>query len=249
MSLRDPRTQRIVISAAVGVAVVWGFFVADFLPFGYQRRAREIGRLRTDYESVAAELEKARRTVASLPQLEREHAELQRRWTEAQQLLPTDKEMARLLMQITQAGEETGVEFELFKPGAPRPQEFFNENPVEVQVACGYHQLGVFLSRVANLSRLVNVSQLNLKGHDTGKREKLKESGREDETITANFLATAYSLRDVTQEPGAVAPAEQSGRPLKAAAKDSPNTARKGRPTKGVGPAKQAAASAGGKHP
>ena len=249
MSLRDPRTPRIVISAAVGVAVVWGFFVADFLPFGYQRRAKEIGRLRTDYESVAAELEKARRTVASLPQLEREHAELQRRWTEAQQLLPTDKEMARLLMQITQAGEETGVEFELFKPGAPRPQEFFNENPVEVQVACGYHQLGVFLSRVANLSRLVNVSQLNLKGHDAKKREKLKTSGREDETITANFLATAYSLRDVSQDPAAVAPAEKSGRDLKAPAKASPGAARKGRATKGVGPAKQAAASAGGKHP
>jgi hypothetical protein len=56
MSLRDPRTQRIVISAAVSVAVVWGFFVADFLPFGYQRRAHEIGRLRTDYETVAAEV-------------------------------------------------------------------------------------------------------------------------------------------------------------------------------------------------
>ena len=251
MSLRDPRTQKIVIASLAGVAVLWTFFVADMLPFGYQRRAKEVTRLRGEYESVAAELEKARRTVASLPQLEREHAELQRRWIEAQQLLPTDKEMARLLMQITQAGEETGVDFELFKPGAPRPQEFFNENPVEVQVACGYHQLGVFLSRLSNLSRLVNVSQIHIKGHDAKKRETLKTMGREDETVTANFLATAYSLRDVAAEPEPAAGTAKGGRALKAGKAGgedaAPQQPRKGRPTKAVGPAKEAAAAASAK--
>lgn len=246
MSLRDPRTQKIAICSAVAVAVVWGFFVADFLPFGYRRRAAEVTRLRGEYESVAAELEKARRTVATLPQLEREHAELQRRWEEAQQLLPTDKEMARLLMQMTQAGEEVGVEFELFKPGSPRPQEFFNENPVELQVACGYHQLGVFLSRLANLSRLVNVSELHLKGHDSKKREQLKTMGREDETLIATFTATAYSLRDVSAEPVAAAPAPggRNGKAVSSTEDAAPKAERKGRPTRAVGPAKNAAAAA-----
>jgi type IV pilus assembly protein PilO len=241
MSLRDPRTQKILISALACFAVMWSFFVADFLPFGYQRRSKEISRLRSEYERVAAEVEKARRTVATLPQLEREHAELQKRWNEAQELLPTDKEMARLLTQITQAGQESGVEFELFKPGAPRPQEFFNENPIEVQIAGGYHQLGVFLSRLANLSRLVNVSQLNLKGFDAKTREKLKEEGREDQTLTANFLATAYSLRDVTRAVEDTAPQQPGGKAR----------TNKGKPTRAVGPAKDAAsaASAGGRKP
>jgi type IV pilus assembly protein PilO len=240
MSLRDPRTQKILICALACFATVWSFFVADFLPFGYQRRSQEISRLRSEHEKVAAEVEKARRTVATLPQLEREHAELQKRWNEAQELLPTDKEMARLLTQITQAGQESGVEFDLFKPGAPRPQEFFNENPIEVQVACGYHQLGVFLSRLANLSRLVNVSQLNLKGHDGKRREKLKEEGRDDQTLTANFLATAYSLRDVTRVVEDAAP-PQAGAKARA----------QGKPTRAVKPAKNAAAaaSAGGRRP
>jgi len=169
--------------------------------------------------------------------LEQEHAELQKRWNEAQALLPTDKEMARLLSQITMAGEEAGVAFELFKPGTPRPQEFFNENPIEVTVACGYHQLGVFMSRLANLSRIVNVSQVHLKGHDARTREKNKESGRDDETVSVNFLATAYSLRDPGEVGAEAAAAEKAGK------------AAKGRPTRGLRAAKNAAASSGGEKP
>jgi len=232
MSLRDPRTQKIVLTGVVGVIVVWSFFIAELLPFGYRRRATEVAKLRSEYEGVAAELEKARRTVESLPRLERENRELQERWTEASQLLPTDKEISRLLKQITLAGEDAGVTFELFKPGTPRPQEFYNENPVEVEVTCGYHQLGIFLSRVANLSRLVNVSQLKLDGFQVKEREKNEAAGRGDQTLKADFLATAYSLRDPAAEAEMAPPAEPAAeRKLKTAKR-----------TKGVAEAKAAAA-------
>jgi type IV pilus assembly protein PilO len=210
MSLRDPRTQKILLTAVVSVIVLWSFFFSDLLPIGYRRRAAESAKLKGEYESLAAELEKARRTVDALPRLEQENDELQRRWQEAQQLLPTDKEMARLLSQITQSGEEAGVGFELFKPGAPKPQEFYNENPIEVEVSCGYHQLGIFLSRLANLPRIVNISQLKLDGYDQKESEKKEEEGREDHTLKANFLATAYSLRDPAAAPEEAPPAEPS---------------------------------------
>ncbi|MFQ5600524.1 MAG: type 4a pilus biogenesis protein PilO [Candidatus Krumholzibacteriia bacterium] len=215
MSLRDPRVQKILLTAAVTVTVLWGFFVSDLLPFGYSRRAKETAKLRAEYESVSTELEKARRTVGNLPQLEREHAELQKRWKQAEALLPTDKEVAQLLTQVTRAGEQAGVTFELFKPEAPKPQEFYNENPVAVQVACGFHQLGIFLSRLANLPRLVNVSGLQLSGVSGRELEKRRESGalgRTDHTLTASFTATAYSLRDPVAQPEQAPPAEKSGR-------------------------------------
>lgn len=239
MSLRDRRTQQILISSVLGAALLWSFFIANFLPFSYRRRAAEVARLRGEYESVSSELEKARRTVSDLPKLEQENADLLAKWQQAQQLLPTEKEMARLLTQITRAGEEAGVTFELFKPDTPRPQEFYNENPIEVKVSAGYHQLGIFLSRVANLSRLVNVSQLHLVGYEPKENEKNAEAGRGEQTLKADFLATAYSLRDAEAEGQQAPPAE-------------PTTERKlkaGKPTKGVGEAKAAAAKAGGAKP
>ena len=209
MSLRDPKTQRILLTVVITAIFTWGFFVSSILPFGYQPRAKETKELRAEYEKVSAELEKARRTVGNLPQLERESAELQKKWEQAEGLLPSDKEVADLLTQITRAGEQSGVEFEMFRPRQPKPREFFNENPIEVKVTAGFHQLGMFLSRVANLPRLVNVAELSLVSDEP--KDKKKDKSPSDHTLSATFTATAYSLRDVAVVSGAD-PAEQPGR-------------------------------------
>jgi type IV pilus assembly protein PilO len=205
---------------------LWGYFLADFLPFGYRRQAQKTREMEVAQETLAAELEKARRAVADLPQLEREQAELERKWKQAERLLPTDKEMAGLLTQITQAGEQAGVTFRTFKPAPPRPQEFYNENPVDIEVEGGFHQVGVMLARLANLSRIVNVTNLGLQGtaqESRKERSKSKEKnasgGRTDHTLVATFTATAYSLRDPAEQMQQAPPAEKGlGRTLRGAA-------------------------------
>jgi type IV pilus assembly protein PilO len=210
MSLRDPKTQKVALTVVITVILLWGYFMTSILPFGYKPRAEKTKALQAEYEKASAELEKARRSVDNLPQLERESAELQKKWKQAEALLPSDKEVAELLTQVTRAGEQSGVKFELFRPRTPKPQEFYNENPVEVRVSAGYHQLGMFLSRVANLPRLVNVSDLNLVGKESSQNKK-KAKAPSDHTLVASFTATAYSLRDVPAVDDA-APAEKAGR-------------------------------------
>jgi type IV pilus assembly protein PilO len=218
MTLRDPKLLRILLTVVVGAVGLWGYFLSDLLPFGYQRRAKQLKELKATHETVSAELEKARRSVHNLPQLEAEQRELERKWKQAEALLPTDKEVANLLTQVTEAGEQAGVAFETFKPGGQRPQEFYNENPVEIQVRGGFHQVGVFLARIANLPRIVNVGELKLEGGDPrqgkvkGKKREAGGAGRTDHTLTANFTATAYSLRDAMAEPP---PAVEAESPVK----------------------------------
>jgi len=245
MSLRDAKTQRLLLTVVVCAVAGWAYFLAGFLPFGYQARVKKAKDLRAQQEQLSAELEKARRTVGNLPQLEREQKELERKWRQAEQLLPTSKEMPVLLSQMTQAGEQAGVEFHLFKPDASRPQEFYNENPVQVEVQGGFHQVGVFLSRLANMSRIVNVADLHLDAVDqkAGKKgdRRARSTGddgtRTDHTLTASFTATAYSLRDPS-EPVQQAPAAERGQ---AAQKHKPSV------VKGVtNAAKKAAAKASG---
>jgi type IV pilus assembly protein PilO len=216
MSLRDPKTQRFLLTVVVAGVALWAYGMTDLLPFGYRVRTRQARELRAAQETVAAELEKARRTVGNLPQLEREQQELERKWKQAQALLPTEKEMPELLTQITQAGEQAGVGFQMFKPGATKPQEFYSENPVAIQVKGGYHQVGVFLSRLANLPRIVNVGDLQLagsaqKGRAKGERKAASEE-RTDHTLVASFTATAYSLRDPATVTPSAPHAEKGGR-------------------------------------
>jgi Tfp pilus assembly protein PilO len=217
-----------VLSVALCALAGWGYFLSDLLPFGHQRLSKRNQELSAARETVATELEKARRSVGNLPQLEKEHRELERKWKQAERLLPTDKEMAELLTSITQAGEQAGVEFQSFKPGPQRPQEFYNENPVDIQVKGGFHQVGVFLARVANLPRIVSVSGLSLDATKQksragrGKRDRNEakdDTENSDHTLVASFTATAFSLRDPSQPLPAAGPAEKGGRIAKSSGK------------------------------
>lgn len=200
MDFKDPKTQKLVL-IGVGIGVlVYFFLIADYVPFNYPARSKEIGTLKDDYTKKMSELTKAQQLVSRLPELKKEFELLNQKWTVAQELLPSQKEVASLLRKVTIAGQESGVHFLLFKPGDPKPSTYFTENPVQVSVTGGFHRAGAFLGEISDLSRLVNVSQLKLKGYDKGDL---------DETVQADFIATAYTLAEGTpnesaKQPGAV---------------------------------------------
>jgi len=71
--------------------------------------------------------------------------------------------MADVLSQVTVAGQRSGVEFLLFEPKPPTPRDIYMENPIEVTVQGGYHEIGLFLSRLSNLPRIINTNSIDLK--------------------------------------------------------------------------------------
>src|SRR2546428_4541745 len=198
MDLKDPKTQKLIL-IGVGIGVLVYFYViADYVPCNYRARAKEIGKLKGEYTQKMSELTKAQQLVNRLPELKKEFELLNQRWQVAQELLPSQKEVASLLRKVTIAGQESGVHFLLFKPGDPKPSTYFTENPVQVSVTGGFHRARAFLGEISDLSRLVNVSQLKLKGFDKGDL---------DETVQADFVASAYTLAEGTPNESA----KQSG--------------------------------------
>ena len=128
---------------------------------------------------------RARATVADLPRFEAEYEQLHQRWSLAAELLPTDRQVAALLRKITLAAEQTRVHFVTFRPSGPKNEQYYTEMPLQITVNGGYHQIGSFLAELANLRRIITVSNV-----------KLKTSSATDalETTTADFTASAYSL-------------------------------------------------------
>lgn len=85
--------------------------------------------------------------------------------------MPTEEEVASLLIDISQTGLASGLEFRLFKPGAPIPKEFYSELPITIQVVGKYEELSLFVSGLAALPRIVTVhdvkiTPINVKGSD-----------------------------------------------------------------------------------
>jgi Tfp pilus assembly protein PilO len=211
MNLRDPNIQKILIGAFALVGLSYLYFGTRLLPICYQVRRDRITALEQEYAKLSADLEKARQTVGKLAQLEAEYQRLHEQWESAQELLPEEQEMPDLLRKVTTAGNKAGVDFMLFQPTAVVVREDFKSHPVKIRVRGGYHQLGIFLSRLANMERIVNVTDLKVnsaaKTAKGGKKDNADNTGG---SVVADFTLTAYTLVSST-DPESVAVPGQTG--------------------------------------
>jgi len=76
--------------------------------------------------------------------------------------LPNQTEVADLLVDISQTGLASGLEFELFKPQPENPKEFYAELPISIRVVGEYHEFGDFVSGVAALPRIVTLHDISI---------------------------------------------------------------------------------------
>jgi type IV pilus assembly protein PilO len=214
MNTKDPRFQKLLLCGLGAAAVGYAFFLTDWLPFTYKAKAGEIRELEGRYAEMSRELIKARQATQSLPYLEREYELLHRKWSKSQALLPEGQDMAWLLRTITVLGTRSGVEFTLFKPLPPRPQQHYTEHPIEITVLGGYHQVGAFLAEMANLDRIIRVDGLEVASN----KEKDPEQPAE-----ASFLAMTYTIGGTGVPPEAAAQAAQQGGAPAASGKSNPS--------------------------
>ncbi len=198
MNLKDPIVQKTMMGIMAVVILSYVYFGTTFLPINYPVRKTKIAALEKEHAKLSAELEKARKMVGNLARLEAEYDRLHDQWLSAQELLPEESEMPDLLRQVTTAGNKAGVEFALFEPQPPAPHEFYSEHPVKVMVRGNFHQVGIFLSRLANMPRIVNVSKLEIDTYDAprkkAKGQKGESRGKRMSTVEAEFTMSAYTL-------------------------------------------------------
>ena len=85
--------------------------------------------------------------------------------------LPNKTEVADLLVDISQTGLASGLEFELFKPQDEIPKEFYAELPISIRVIGKYHEFGEFVSGVAALPRIVTLHDIHITRLNKGKAQ------------------------------------------------------------------------------
>jgi len=196
LDTRDPKVQKFLLGGLLLGAILYAFLFTTWVPFTYKATASQVSALQEQYLDMSKDLNKARQATHRLPYLEKEYALLHRKWEQSQALLPEEQEMAWCLRTISLLGSQSGVEFTLFKPLPPRPAQYHTENPIEIKVVGGYHEVGVFLAELANLDRVINVTHLEIL------TSKEKDS---DAPAEASFVAVTYTLGGT-----GVAPEEQA---------------------------------------
>ncbi|MFT5561341.1 MAG: type IV pilus assembly protein PilO [Candidatus Azotimanducaceae bacterium] len=108
--------------------------------------------------------------------------------------LPGDTEIPGLIEDITLVGLKNGLSFQSIDLKPEVKHEFYVEKPIQINVTGSYHDLGSFVSDVADLSRIVTLHDFEIEpaGGGRGGRGKQETGG----LLTMNILAKTYRYND-----------------------------------------------------
>lgn len=176
-----PKKQRYLLLGLVAAGVLTGYY------FLMNPLWEEKGRHEATLQKLQADLEQKQLIAANRPKLEAEIKALEKELAEALVRLPEEKEIPKLLTQVNTLGQQNGLEFLLFRPGAPAKKGFYAEVPIEMRVEGQYHSLGGFLDRISKLERIVNVSDIKVS-------PLAAQPQRGDRSIVADLKATTYTF-------------------------------------------------------
>ncbi len=153
--LKLPTKQKILILALVSIveaaALVW---------FLYLPKHQELNVFTAELAKLQDEITDKTRIANNLPKLQKEYDQLNQELAQALTELPNSKEIPSLLTSITSLGKNAGLDFLTFRPRAEVPKDFFADVPVDIVVSGSYFSVANFFAAVANLPRIVNISNV-----------------------------------------------------------------------------------------
>jgi type IV pilus assembly protein PilO len=178
-----PKSQLYLLIGLLTAGVVAAYAYLLMMPLWEDK-----GRHEVTLQKLQADLQQKQLIAANRPKLEAEIKVLEKQLEAALVRLPEEKEIPKLLTQVNTLGLQNGLEFLLFRPGAPAKKGFYAEVPFEMRVEGQYHSLGGFLDRVSKLERIVNVSDIKVTPLTAAQAQRTERS------IVAEMKATTYTF-------------------------------------------------------
>ncbi len=163
-----PRHLQLALSSLLGVVVLVAGY---FLVIDGQLQQLDSARVQESY--LKEELEQKQLLASNFDAYQEQNKVMREMLNSMLQQLPGKTEIAKLLVDISQAGIGNGLEFQLFKPQQEQMKEFYAELPIQIQVTGTYHQFGNFISDVAALSRIVTLHNISIRKQDKAGSGKL----------------------------------------------------------------------------
>jgi len=181
-----PKLQKVGILCGVAVLIIGLYWFLVYRGYSEKLDAKQ-GILTKKQQELNEQLV----ILADLPKFRKETAEMKEKRQKALEELPNEKDIDKLLEDISSLAVESGLEILLFKPQGEIRKNFYAEIPVELKLSGGYHNLAMFFDRIASLPRIVNVSDLLI--------EKAQEvDGRN--VLQASCTAKTYKF--IEEKPG-----------------------------------------------
>jgi type IV pilus assembly protein PilO len=181
---------------AAARAVIILFLMGVVIFLGYWFHTKDQLLVLADSERKEGDLrvifEKKAEQAVNLEAYEKQLEEMRESFGAMLRQLPNQTEVADLLVDISQTGLASGLEFELFQPQVEAPREFYSELPITIRVIGDYHEFGNFVSGVAALPRIVTLHNITI--------SRAGNSG----TLAMNLTAKTYRYIEEDERAGEV---------------------------------------------
>lgn len=106
--------------------------------------------------------ERKQAKAVNLDAYKQQLSDMQEQFGAMLQQLPNKTQIADLLVDVSQAGLASGLEFSLFQPSGEKRKDFYAEKPIKLTVVGNYHEFGEFVSNLAALPRIVTLHNVSL---------------------------------------------------------------------------------------
>jgi len=198
MDLKDPKIQKILLSCVFAVGLLYVYFVYDYAP-----KAREMNLQAAHLEGLNQHImnAKARIERSDEEKLRRELRSLEKELDKLKELFPLEEEVPFLLSEVERRGLQSGVHSVLFEPRGINLSDLYSEHRYRVSVRSGYHNIGLFLSLIARMDRIISAADLKL--FLNKRREGQNRGGEGDQAldVVAEFDMSTYTTTTVSSEP------------------------------------------------
>ncbi|WGI26108.1 type 4a pilus biogenesis protein PilO [Halomonas alkaliantarctica] len=170
------------LALLVALCVMMWFVVSEQREAFTAAQRQEV-RLLSEYRSKASE-------AAFLPEMREQLATLEGQLGRMRTMLPTDAEIPSLLDSISDAAVDNRLTIETIRLRPTQTQAHYVEQPLDIQVRGGYHQLARFSADIASLPRMVTQHDFNLEPVDS-----------RGDTLRLSLLARTYRYVEASDQP------------------------------------------------
>lgn len=155
-----PRLFLLLVLYGLTVGILWISPLSDY--------ANELEKSIEKENTLRAEFTDKLGKAANLNLLKKQRDEVAITVEGLEKQLPNNTEMSGLLLSISQMGRGQNLQPELFKPEEPIFKQYYAIIPVTFRAKGDYHDFARFAADVANLPRIVNLSNLTITPRDEG---------------------------------------------------------------------------------
>lgn len=190
-----PMVVKVIIWIIVFVgALVAGYFLhVTNLQAELQKAINKEGQLKSDFEDKYEQ-------AVHLEAYRKQQQEMEQSFEAILRQLPGDTEIPGLIEDITLVGLKNGLSFSSIDLESEVQHEFYIEKPIRIVVSGSYHDLGAFVSDVADLSRIVTLHDFQIAPLGGRRGTNRRGGGGDDasgsENLRMSILAKTYRYND-----------------------------------------------------